>query len=147
MKHVNFVMKLLCLALVLGILWQYQQIAASRNSVLQEYEAEAAEINAYNEAILQKEAEAKYVDGVYEGTGTGFGGNITVAVTIEEDTITQIEVLSAKGEDPAYYSQAETVLKKIVEQQDTAVDTVSGATYSSRGLIAATEQALEKAVK
>jgi uncharacterized protein with FMN-binding domain len=56
-------------------------------------------------------------------------------------------VLSADGEDPAYYAQAESVLEEMLRQQSTEVDTVSGATYSSQGLIAATAQALEKAVK
>jgi uncharacterized protein with FMN-binding domain len=68
-------------------------------------------------------------------------------VTIEADSITQIDVLSAGGEDPAYYIQAESVLEEILKCQDTAVDTVSGATFSSSGLIEATRQALEKAVK
>jgi uncharacterized protein with FMN-binding domain len=147
MKHANFIMKLLCLGLVLGGLWQYQQIANSRAAVVADHEAQAAEINAYNAEILQAESESPYEDGVYQGTATGFGGDITVEVTVEEGSITQIDVLSADGEDPAYYSQAESVVEEMLRQQSTDVDTVSGATYSSRGLIEATAQALEKAVK
>jgi uncharacterized protein with FMN-binding domain len=70
-----------------------------------------------------------------------------VEVTIADGAISQITVLSADGEDPAYYAQAESVLEEMLRQQSTEVDTVSGATYSSQGLIAATTQALEKAVK
>jgi uncharacterized protein with FMN-binding domain len=147
MKYANFIMKLLCLGLVLGGLWQYQQIANSRAAVVADHEAQAAEINAYNAEILQADRESPYVDGVYQGTATGFGGDITVAVAVEEGSIAQIEVLSADGEDPAYYSQAESVVEEMLRQQSTEVDTVSGATYSSRGLIEATAQALEKAVK
>jgi uncharacterized protein with FMN-binding domain len=147
MKHANFIMKLLCLGLVLGSLWQYQQIANSRAAVVADHQAQAAEISAYNAEILQAESESPYEDGVYQGTATGFGGDITVEVTVEEGSIAQIDVLSADGEDPAYYSQAESVVKEMLRQQSTEVDTVSGATYSSRGLIEAAAQALEKAVK
>jgi uncharacterized protein with FMN-binding domain len=147
MKYANFIMKLLCLGLVMGGLWQYQQIANSRAAVVADHEAQAAEINAYNAEILQAESESPYEDGVYQGTATGFGGDITVEVTVEEGSIAQIQVLSADGEDPAYYSQAESVVEEMLRQQSTEVDTVSGATYSSRGLIEATAQALEKAVK
>jgi uncharacterized protein with FMN-binding domain len=167
MKYGNFLMKLLCLVLVVGALLQYQRIAESRNAVVEAHETQAAEIEAYNEtirqAILASEAsetavdsaneavsaaeDSLYEDGTYEGTGAGFGGDITVAVTIEADEITQIDVLSADGEDPAYYDQAVSVLAAILERQETEVDTVSGATFSSKGLIEATQQALEKAVK
>jgi uncharacterized protein with FMN-binding domain len=147
MKYANFMMKLLCLGLVLGMLWQYQQIATSRAAVVADHEAQAAEINAHNAEILQAEAESPYEDGAYQGTATGFGGEITVEVTIADGAISQITVLSADGEDPAYYAQAESVLEEMLRQQSTEVDTVSGATYSSQGLIAATAQALEKAVK
>jgi uncharacterized protein with FMN-binding domain len=167
MKYSNFLMKLLCLALVVGALLQYQRIAENRAAVVKEHESQVSEIEAYNEAVRQEilaaeaaeddsdsaeEAvsaveESLYEDGTYEGTGAGFGGDITVKVTIEADVITEIQVLSAEGEDPAYYSQAESVLEEILACQDTAVDTVSGATFSSSGLIEATRQALEKAVK
>jgi uncharacterized protein with FMN-binding domain len=147
MKHANFIMKLLCLGLVLGSLWQYQQIANSRAAVVADHQAQEEEINSYNAEILQAESDSPYEDGIYQGTATGFGGDITVEVTVEAGSIAQIEVLSADGEDPAYYSQAESVVEEMLRQQSTEVDTVSGATYSSRGLIEATAQALEKAVK
>lgn len=154
MKYANFIMKLICFAVILGALWQYQLIAQSRAAETAAYEAVVAEIEAYNEEVLrataeasEKEAESRYADGVYEGAGTGFGGTITVSVTVEDGTIKQIEVLSSDGEDPAYYAQAESVLEEIISAQSAEVDTVSGATYSSGGLIEATENALEKAVK
>jgi uncharacterized protein with FMN-binding domain len=112
-----------------------------------EYEAQAAEIEAYNAEILQAEEESPYADGVYQGEAQGFGGAITVEITVEEGRLAAIQVLSADGEDPAYYSQAESVLDEMISQQSAEVDTVSGATYSSRGLIEATAQAMEKAVR
>jgi uncharacterized protein with FMN-binding domain len=147
MRYANFLTKLLCLGIVLVVLWQYQQIALTRAAQVAEYEAQAAEIEAYNAEILQREEESPYADGVYQGEAQGFGGAITVEVTVEEGRLTDIHVLSAHGEDPAYYSQAESVLDEMIARQSTEVDTVSGATYSSRGLIEATAQAMEKAVR
>lgn len=86
-----------------------------------------------------------YKDGTYEGTGIGFGGEITVSVTVADGRVTDIAVLSADGEDPAYYDQALAVLDEIVSAQSAEVDTVSGATFSSTGLIDAAADALGKA--
>ena len=52
---------------------------------------------------------------------------------------------SASGEDSAYLSQAEGVINSIISAQSTDVDTVSGATFSSTGIINAVNDALGKA--
>ena len=36
-----------------------------------------------------------YKNGTFEGSGTGYGGTITVQVTLEDDTITAVSVVSA----------------------------------------------------
>ena len=46
-----------------------------------------------------------YKNGTFEGSGTGYGGTITVQVTLEDDTITAVSVVSAPSEDSAYLSQ------------------------------------------
>lgn len=153
MKYVNFGMKLICFVAILGILWKYQVIAADRAQKVAENEAAVAEVEAYNEEILKSmsgssgQQESDWADGVYEGEGIGFGGSIVVSVTVADGKLKQIDVLSADGEDPAYYEQAESVLEEMVRSQSTDVDTVSGATFSSGGLIEAAQNALEKAVE
>ena len=67
-------------------------------------------------------ADQVYKDGTYTGDGQGFGGNIQVQITIADDTLTDIQ-----------------------EAQSTDVDTVSGATFSSTGILMAVEDALGKA--
>ena len=67
-----------------------------------------------------------YKDGIYQGSGTGFGGTITVQVTLEDDTITAVSVVSAPGEDSAYLSQGENVINSVISEQSTDVDTISG---------------------
>ena len=80
-------------------------------------------------------------DGVYKGTGTGYAGDITVSVQIKDKQIVSIDILSS-SDDEAFFSRAKTVIDKIIEGQTLDVDTVSGATFSSRGIISAVKNAL-----
>ena len=51
----------------------------------------------------------------------------------------------APGEDSAYLSQGQGVISTILAAQSTDVDTISGATFSSTGIINAVNDALGKA--
>lgn len=145
MKYMNFAIRTVSLLLILGVLWQYQHIAASRAAVVAERQQRIDEVEAYNAALTEQDVASSYNDGTYEGAGMGFGGEITVSVTVADGKVAEITVLSADGEDPAYYDQALAVLDEIVSAQSTEVDTVSGATFSSTGLIEAAVDALGKA--
>lgn len=105
-------------------------------------QAEAAETDEDDDEVVIGQGSWDLEDGVYEGEGTGYGGTISVAVTIEDQTITSIEILSASGEDTAFLNKALAVIDSILEAQSLDVDTISGATYSSRGIIAAVNNAL-----
>ena len=83
-------------------------------------------------------------DGTYTGTATGFVGPITVQVTVAGGKITAISVTNASDNEP-YLSNAKAVIQKIISGQTTNVDVVSGATYSSNGIIGAVRNALSKA--
>lgn len=87
-----------------------------------------------------------YKDGIYTGSAQGFGGTIKVEVTIKNGKIKTIKVLSASGETTSYFNRAKRLLNTIISKQSTNVDAVSGATYSSNGLIKAVRNALAKAV-
>ena len=89
--------------------------------------------------------EGGYKDGTYQGSGTGFGGTITVEVTISGGKIASITVLSAAGETASYFASAQGVISRIISGQTPNVDAVSGATYSSNGIIQAVQNALAKA--
>ncbi len=145
MKYMNFAIRTVSLLLILGVLWQYQHIAASRAAVVAERQQRIDEVEAYNAALTEQDVVGGYKNGTYEGTGMGFGGEITVSVTVADGKVAEITVLSADGEDPAYYDQALAMLEEIVSAQSTEVDTVSGATFSSTGLIDAAADALGKA--
>ena len=70
---------------------------------------------------------------------------MTVKVTVEDGYISDIQVVSADGEDAAYYNMAIDVLDSIIADQSSDVDVVSGATYTSNGIIGAAKEALGKA--
>ena len=171
MKYQSFIMRVLCLILIVGVVLGYnsmqkkdsdtekdQQIASlttrvealekqqdeilsaieeaakaqeeakkkaeeeaknKKDSAAKE-EADAADKAAENQADADSEADSSdeaeesedlaYKNGTYTGDGQGFGGNIQVQVTLENDTITDIQVVSAPGEDSAYLSQLELSL-------------------------------------
>ena len=83
-----------------------------------------------------------YTNGTYTGSGQGFRGTTTVKVVIKNHKIASITVTSYQ-EDKQYFSQAKSsIIPAVISSQSTDVSTVSGATYSSKGLIEAIENAL-----
>lgn len=87
-----------------------------------------------------------YVDGIYYGTSEGYKGDIKVAVVIQDKTLKAI-LVTEKQDDEPFITNAMDVLKNMMKKQSTDVDTVSGATYSSKGLIGAVKSAFEEARK
>ena len=148
MKYKNFLLRAVNLLLILGVLWQYQQVALIRAAAVSQRKQEIAEVEAYNASVLQAQAEQSqsgYRDGTYEGSAFGFGDVIRVSVTIQNGKMTDISVLDASGEDKPYYKQALPLLDEMLAVQSAEVDTVSGATLTAEGLIGAVEDALGKA--
>jgi uncharacterized protein with FMN-binding domain len=92
-----------------------------------------------------KEPAVKYADGRYSASTFGFGGQVVVDTVIENNIIKSISVISADGETPAFLQDAVKVIDDILANQNTDVDTVSGATYSSRAIIDSVKKALQEA--
>ena len=94
------------------------------------------------EAAVVLDGAFDLADGTYEGSANGFSGKIKVSVVIKNQTIRSINILS-NSDDEAFFNRAkEGVTASIIAKQSTDVDTVSGATYSSRGIINAVKDAL-----
>jgi len=165
MKPWNTIIKLVSVLVAAACVIFYQHTALERAALAAENEAQIAEAESYNAEIMRQIEEAEraakegetedaseettsagpFTDGTYEGQGTGYGGMITVSVRVEGGYISEIIALDHSTEDPAYYMLAETVLKRMADEQSADVDTVSGATLSSGGLIQAVADALSKA--
>lgn len=81
-------------------------------------------------------------DGVYYGEAKGFKGLIKTKVTVANNRIKSIEVTSYQ-DDAKWFNHANTIIPdEIIRNQATQVDSVSGATYSSTGIINSVKNAL-----
>ena len=83
-----------------------------------------------------------YLDGTYTGTGQGFRGETKTSVTVENGNITDITVLSYEDDKPYFSRAVEKVTAEIINSQSTEVDAVSGATFSSNGIMESVANAL-----
>ncbi|WP_416825893.1 FMN-binding protein [Ectobacillus polymachus] len=90
-------------------------------------------------AIVKK----TYKDGTYTGTGTNRIGSVEVAVTIQNDKITSVDITNCTTSYPESYIQ--DLPSEVVSRQSAQVDVVSGATKSTNDFQDAVTEALQKA--
>ena len=109
-----------------------------RLTAVVEQPAEAASSEA-TEEVLPK---LPYADGVYVGSSRGYGGTVRVQVTMENGSITEVEILDASHETRQFLRRAKRLLTTVVDAQGWEVDAVSEATYTSRGILGAVQNAL-----
>ena len=109
-----------------------------RLAVVMEQPVEAASVEAVEEALPK----LPYADGVYVGSSRGYGGAVRVQVTMENGSITEVEILDASHETKQFLRRAKRLLITVVDAQSWEVDAVSEATYTSRGILGAVQNAL-----
>ena len=85
---------------------------------------------------------AVFTPGTYEGTGKGYGGDIKVSVTVDETTITDIEVVEQSETESVGGAALPTLVDKVLSAQSVNIDGVSGATYTSDGFLTAVREAI-----
>ena len=108
-------------------------------------EAETAEASA-EQSSTATPAVTGYIDGTYTGSGTGFhNGTTTVSVTISNGQISNIQSVSTQDDGPYYNRAFAAISSEIISSQSSSVDAVSGATFSSRGIMSAVDDALSQA--
>ncbi len=154
------------LMMVVAVVTAYQSVTVSRTQAdtiaelknelnetkneLEEYKILAASGGTKSQSTSSSASsgtEGGFRDGVYTGEAEGYGGPIDVSVTIEGGRIASIDITSSENEDASYFNTATAVVDEILEEQTTAVDTTTGATFSSAGIINAVADALEQAVE
>lgn len=145
----RFWIKTCNLILVVALLFGYQAVVQSRvqKETIAELEYELQQKTVSGQPEEADGADSPYADGTYTGEAQGYGGTVAVELTVENGKITDLTITSAEKEDTAYLDAASAVIDSILEQQSTDVDTVSGATFSSNGILHAAEDALRKAEK
>ncbi len=97
--------------------------------------------NSQQESAQVGEIAKDLSDGVYYGSGEGYQSTITVAVTVASGKITDVRIVS-HADDAPYVARAEKLIPNIISQQSADVDTISGVTFSSRGILSAVKDAM-----
>ena len=106
--------------------------------------APASEDAASEQPEPEEELTAKlpYADGVYTGSSRGYGGKVKVQVTMEDGSITDVQITDASHETRSFLKRARRLLGMILDAQTWEVDAISEATYTSRGILGAVKNAL-----
>jgi uncharacterized protein with FMN-binding domain len=87
--------------------------------------------------------DAAYKDGVYKGSAKGYIGQIEVEVAVKDSKIASVKILKHEEDKPK--KALVEIPKRIVQAQSAKVDAVTGATYTSKGICKAVEEALKNA--
>ena len=123
-------------------------------TVLAGFSAWAADAQAHDAAVAEQIAQAERAanrgpyttDGTFTGSAQGFGGPVEMQVVIENGYIESVDIVDASKEDDAWLDMTKDLPSKIVDAQGTDVDVVSGATYTSGGILNGTAEALKKSM-
>ncbi|MGH4122071.1 MAG: FMN-binding protein [Clostridium sp.] len=90
---------------------------------------------------------ATFKDGIYTGEADGYRPGIKVSLKIANNIITSIEIIEHNEVNSRFYQKAfDSIPQAILQNQSTDVDTTSGATFSSIGIMNATNNALSQAL-
>lgn len=133
----NFITKIVNLAVVGALIAGFSLWAADANT------ADAMVQKQIQEAERAANRGPYATDGVFTGTAQGYGGPVTTQVTVKDGYIDDVQVVDAPNEDGPYLEQAVKLIDDMLVKQTPNVDTVSGATFSSAGIINGAVQALE----
>ncbi|MDD6023404.1 MAG: FMN-binding protein [Oscillospiraceae bacterium] len=119
--------------------------ATPEGSTEEEPDIEEAPEEPQEETPLVTFSGAVLADGSYTGTADGFNGPITLTVTVEAGQVTDITI-DENWDTPRFFDYAVSIVDTILGEQSLEVDTVSGATFSSAGILNAVYDALSSAV-
>ena len=92
------------------------------------------------------EPQGPYKDGTYSASSYGYSGRVEVTVIIQNGQISSIE--QSNSDSPEYFDYAwGTLYPQIMGNQSAdGIDTASGATFSSEGILGAVQKALAQAL-
>ena len=89
------------------------------------------------------ELELTLVDGTFQGESNSYGGTLTIEVTVENEAIVGITVVSHQDTAAIAEPALDTMIERMLEANTPYVDTVTGATVTTEALISAVENALQ----
>lgn len=104
------------------------------------------EIKSNQEVDSNQEITTIYKDGIYTASAYGYDGDIEITITIQDHKITEIKGLSYESDSWYYETAKKSLFAQILSKQNSEVDVVSGATYSSKAIINSVKKILEEAL-
>lgn len=138
----KFLIRIVSLIVIVTAIVNYNGVLNDRTEAEQKAKTE------YEEQLKKmgiSEEKGNYNDGTYTGSARGYGGTVTMSVTIKDGSISSVDVVSASNEDAAYWNAALGLIDNVLAVQYADIDVVSGATFSSNGLLNAVKEALDQA--
>jgi len=100
----------------------------------------------FTRAVDTFDGRGSYKDGYYEGSASAYNGDLTMGVTVQKGWIVALAVVETKDDKEYLDKVVEPILKGVLDKQNTLeVDAVTGATFSSYGILDAIDDALAKA--
>ncbi len=134
----NTFFKFVNLAIVIAAVTGFSAWAADRNA------ADAA-VQEQIEAAEHAANRGPYAnDGTWEGSAKGYGGTVTMSVTIKDGYIDSVDIVDVSHEDEAWLKMCQDIPAAIKKAQSPQVDTISSATFTSTGMINAVKKAIQK---
>lgn len=100
--------------------------------------------NSRDESVVmtQQSETGIYTDGTYTGIGQGFRGETKTTVIVENGNITDVTIVSYDDDDEYFNRAKNTIISEIITNQDVNVAAISGATFSSNGIMESVANAL-----
>lgn len=97
--------------------------------------------------VIGQEASGRrlLIDGEYRAEGNGYEGPILVEMRVRDGFIDRIEVIDHQENVGVVEDAFDRLSRKVIKQQSADVDTISGATEASRGLLEAVRECIRQA--
>ena len=95
---------------------------------------------------------SKLTDGIFTGIADGFpvaNQKVKTTLTVEHNKMKKIEVeiINERAVDVPYIKKAKDIIEVILKKQTTkGVDTISGATFTSNGILTGLTEAMKKSI-
>lgn len=139
-----------CFSLLLAVAMTLSMLGCTQSSVPDDTTAPAQTEGQTEAAAMPQESESvpeasAYTAGEYEREVNGRNGKMTVKVTLSEEAITGVEVVSHSETANVAGPALERIPAAVVENQTVKVDTVTGATITSAAILSAVRSAVEEA--
>ena len=139
-RYRYFGAKAICLAVVVALLVTFSGWAAQAHAHDEEVAAQIA-------AAERAASRGPYTtDGTFEGSAQGYGGPVKMRVVVDNGYIDSVEIVDASLEDEAWLVMCQGIPDRIVKEQTTAIDTVSGATFTSAAMLNAVTEGLQQSM-